>query len=81
MPQIVEVIVGVDVNGKDEFDELAAAAEAAGLKFRPGGRMFTLGALAGTIERGALERLRSLPGVFSVEESRSFQVPPDGDPQ
>ena len=78
---LIEVNVAVDVNGKGEFDALAAAAEAAGLKLRPGGRMFTLGALSGHIERSAIGRLKSLPGVLEVEESRGFQLPPDGDPQ
>jgi len=78
----VEVIVAVDAKNEQEFHALASTAESVGLQIHPTGRMVGVGVLAGAIDAAAIGRLKSLPGVLSVETSRTFQLPPkDREPQ
>jgi hypothetical protein len=67
----VKVVIAVD---KDQFEAAASAAEAAGLRIDPRGRMSGVGALSGTIDEAAIERLKCIPGVVSVERARTYRL-------
>lgn len=58
------------------FDEVARAAEAAGLRIEQ--RLDGIGVLTGQIDAKALGRLRAVPGVEGVEQERRVGIaPPD----
>ncbi|MBD0270305.1 MAG: ketohydroxyglutarate aldolase [Acetobacteraceae bacterium] len=70
----VKVSVSVDDSHLERLDEVARAAEAAGMTVH--GRQATIGVLTGSIAQDKLDKLRSVPGVEDVETQREVRVPP-----
>jgi hypothetical protein len=76
----IDVIVSVDESRLHEFPKIVKAMRGAGLKV--GEEMAAVGVVAGSVESGALPKLRQVDGVAQVERSRSYNVaPPDSDVQ
>ncbi len=74
----VEVMVSVGDSHLGRLDEVAAAAEAAGMTVRA--RQPALGVLTGSVAADKLDRLWSVPGVEHVEAQREVRVPPPDSP-
>ena len=77
---MAEVKVSVSVNDSHlgRMDEVAAAAEAAGMTVQ--GRESAIGVLTGSIAADKLDRLRSVAGVEHVETQREVRIPPPDSP-
>ena len=76
----IDVVVSVDENRLDDFAQIVKAMRGAGLKV--GEAMEAIGVVAGSVEQGALPKLRQVDGVAGVEEGRSYRVaPPHSDVQ
>ncbi|MXP66156.1 hypothetical protein E0493_22780 [Roseomonas sp. M0104] len=71
--QMVRVTMSVPDPG--QFDEVLRAAEAHGLKIE---KSFpSLGVATGAAPTKAVEALRSLPGVGSIESERTYRIAKD----
>lgn len=70
----VKVSVSVDDSHLGRLDEVAQAAEAAGMTVQ--GREAAIGVLTGSVAADKLDRLRSVAGVEHVETQREVRVPP-----
>lgn len=73
----VKVSVLLDVIGADQFDRVAEQARAAGFRLDAEGRLVALPALIGSIDSEAIDRLRAIPGVRSVETHRENRAQGD----
>jgi predicted xylose isomerase-like sugar epimerase len=63
----------------DKFTELVKRLEAEGVRVQD--QLMSLGVITGDVPASALKALAVIPGVAAVEQMRSFQLPPDGEPQ
>jgi hypothetical protein len=70
----VRMLISVRDTHLSSFDEIARAAERAGMEID--GRMTNIGVMSGLIEADRIDALRAIDGVADVEEDKKFTLPP-----
>ena len=77
MPK-VRLSLSVGDSHINKFNEVAAAAEQAGMKVEQ--RLNEIGVLTGVIDQDKIGRLRQVDGISDVEEERTVRIPPPDSP-
>ena len=73
-----EITVTVDDEHLHKISEVAAAARARGLRISEVNT--EVGVISGSVDADNQAAVESVPGVSSVEESASYQLPPSDSP-
>jgi 3-deoxy-D-manno-octulosonic-acid transferase len=74
----VRLSLSVSDSHINKFNEVAAAAEQAGMKVER--RLNEIGVLTGVIDQDKIGRLRQVDGISDVEEERTVRIPPPDSP-
>ena len=72
----VPITVSIDERYLDQFDAVVRRCKRAGLHVEH--QLRTIGVISGSIDPAKVRTLENIEGVRTVEQARSYQLPPSG---